>query len=152
MHECGLSFENGAEYVTAAESAVTTAQQVINETLNHALEIFLTPAIRERLRKGAADPVIAALLRSGSVAELQTYLVGECLRNAAVVETINRFLKRVVVKTIRLADFKPTSGTIERDQIAEVAQQFQRFLERELDSVREDGDAGGDILPVLQVE
>jgi hypothetical protein len=152
VHECGLSFENAPQHVTSAETAVTDARQLIGETLDQALALFLTPAVRQRLSQGAADPAIAQLLRCASVADLRLYLVGACLRDTGIVATINRYLKRVVVKAVHLADFKPASATIERDQIADVAHQFQRFLERELDSARAAGDADGDTLPVLRVE
>lgn len=152
VHECGLSFENATRYQHKTEVAVAEARQLVDDTLDSALGIFLTPAIRASLSQGAADPVIAALLRFQSVADLRGYLVSECLRNPSVVETINRYLKRVVVKKIRLADFKPASGTIEREQIAEVARQFQQFLERELDSIQQGGGSDGNVLPVLQVE
>ena len=67
-----------------------------------------------------------------------------------MVQTINHYLKRIVVKKVRIADFKPPTTTIEKEQIVDVAIAFQAFLEEQLQSIAA-GEAS-DALPMLQVE
>jgi hypothetical protein len=61
---------------------------------------------------------------------------------------INRYLKRIVVKRVKIADFKPKAGTIEKDQIRSVAEEFRRFLESQFSG----GEGDDDSLPMLQLE
>ena len=111
------------------------------------LEVLLTPAVRERLRQGQAEPGIANLLGCDTVEKLRAFLVPAVLRDTVLVGAINRYLKRVVIKKVRLTEFKPTTGTIERDQINAIAEQFRQFLAAQLASIGADGDT----LPMLQV-
>ena len=39
------------------------------------------------------------------------------------------FLKRVVVKTVRMEDFRPAKSMVERGEIEHVVGEFRRFLE-----------------------
>ncbi len=73
---------------------------------------------------------------------------GDAAQAAALVEAVNRYLKRIVVKRVKLADFKPSVGTIERGQIGEVTEEFRQYLEDQIADV----DDGEDTLPMLQIE
>jgi hypothetical protein len=92
--------------------------------------------------------VLAGLLQCASAAEVQTYLVRACLANPVVVDIINRYLKRIVLKRVKIADFRPPVSTIEKDQIATLVQEFRKYLEEQLDSI----EVSGDTLPMLQLE
>lgn len=147
-HECGLSFQNASEHLEAAESAAKEARTLLEEALDRKLEVFLNPAVRERLHQGESEPVIANLLNGKSLAELRAYLVGASLADASIVEIINRYLKRISVKRVKIADFKPSIGTVEKGQIAGLAQEFQGYLEGHLKEIAGDDDT----LPMLQIE
>ena len=71
-----------------------------------------------------------------------------CLEDAAIVDIVNRYLKRIVLKRVKIADFRPPVSTIEKDQIATLAQEFRKYLEEQLDSI----EASSDTLPMLQLE
>jgi hypothetical protein len=45
---------------------------------------------------------------------------------------------RVVVRTVRLQDFKPTKATVERSEMETVVQEFRRFLEAAVDGEEKD--------------
>ena len=53
---------------------------------------------------------------------------------------LNRYLKKIVVKVVKLTDFKPSANTIEAEQVTAVAQEFQQFLEKALDEVKSSED------------
>ena len=82
----------------------------------------------------------------------QARIANETLRAAladpTVVETINRYLRRIAVKRVKLADFRPSSTTIEQEQVAQVAAEFQRYLEQQLADIQGDDDT----LPMLRLE
>jgi hypothetical protein len=52
---------------------------------------------------------------------VRAYLVAAVLADASIVDTINRYLKRIAVKQVKVADFKPSTNTVEKNQIAAIA-------------------------------
>ncbi len=150
VHKCSLSFKNYNDLLQRAAQAEEEAQILFNDAIEHKMEVFLNPAIQERLKQGQDDPTIATLLRCSTVNDIRAYLTKKCLEDPSIVEAIDRYLKRIVVKKVRIADFKPTINIVEKEQIVDLALEFQAFLERQLESVL--GDGSGDTLPMLEVE
>ena len=148
IHECGLDFTNADAWIRAGEEAVAEARSLFDSTYNRKVEIFLNPAIRERLQQGDSEPLIASLLKHDDVVDLRAFLVEAVLKDQSLIDTINRYLKKITVKRVRLADFKPSMSTVEREQIGSIAQEFKQYLEEQLQSI--DGDEN--TLPMLQVE
>jgi hypothetical protein len=150
VHKCGLSFENYNDLLQRAAQAEKEAQRLFNDAIEHKMEVFLNPAIQERLKQGQDDPTIATLLGCNTVNDIRVYLTKKCLEDPSIVETINRYLKRIVVKKVRIADFKPNINIVEKEQIVDLALEFQAFLEQQLESAL--GDESADKLPMLQLE
>ena len=148
LHECGLSFVNALSYAQTAESAAKKAGQMIGEAFRRKMEVFLNPAVRERLEQGKSEPSIAGLLACKTSGELRAYFVKTVQETPGIVDIINKYLKRIVVKRVRIADFRPEVGTIQKDQIREVAEEFGRFLETQFT----DNEGDDDSLPMLQLE
>jgi hypothetical protein len=148
QHECGLSFENAADFVKKAENLATKAQPLFDAGVNAKIEVFLNPTVRSRLEQGKSEKAIVKILAAKDLAGVRAVLVKACLDDPSVVDIINRYLKQIVVKPVKLTDFKPSTSTVEKDQIPALAQEFQRFLEKEIAEV----DKGGQVLPMLQIE
>ncbi len=148
VHECGLTFAIAGEHLAAAQDAARRGRELLDNTLDGKLAVFLNPAIRERLAQGQSDPLIAGLLGCPDVAAVRSYLAGRALAEPGIVAAINRYLRQIVVKRVSLAAFKPSSATVEAGQIAAVVREFQAFLEAQLASIGGDSDT----LPVLQIE
>jgi len=147
-YESRLTFHNADETIEQAESAVANAERLVQEALDRKLVVFINPAVRERLQQGEAEPVIAGLLKRDTVDDLRAYVVPVCQSEAGFVDIVSRYLKRIVVRRVRLADFKPTLTTVEKQQVAIVAEEFEAFLSRQLDELDNDDDS----LPMLQLE
>jgi len=148
QHECGLSFQNAGDLVKKAGDLAAKAQSLFDAGINSKIEIFLNPTVRNRLEQGKSEKVIVKILAAKDVASVRAVLVKACLDDPSVVDIINRYLKQIIVKIVKLAKFKPSMGTVEKDQIPALAQEFQKFLEKELAEV----DKGGQVLPMLQIE
>lgn len=146
FHECGLSFANSSQYVKEAAAAADRARELVNQSLTRKLEVFFNPAIRQRLEQGKSEPAIDQLLACSDRQQLQSYLVNAVQENPRLVALINHYLKRIIVKQVRLADFKPSIRTIQPDQIAKVVADFNHFLEQQFDQT------DADSLPMLQLE
>lgn len=148
VHECGLTFQNGQKSIAAADAALQQAREVFNSTFDRKLAVFQNPAVRERLEQGKTEKIIAGILVAGDLAGLRKLLVEAANRDPSIVDVINRYLKKIVVKAVRLSDFTPSATTIEKDQVSAVTQEFQQFLEKALDEVK----GGKDVLPMIQFE
>ncbi|HYB04190.1 MAG TPA: hypothetical protein VED17_07000 [Nitrososphaerales archaeon] len=148
VHECGLSFENAGEHCMNAERAAVEARNLLDSGLTGKVEIFLTAAVRERLQQGKSEKVIAEIIECGNVSELRSVLVRWCLTDPSIVDTINRYLKRIIVKEVNIADFKPSLWTIEKSQVSTVTKEFERFLETQLNGIEVDEET----LPMLRLK
>jgi len=148
LHECGLSCQNGQGFITTAESVLQRARELFDTTFHRKLAVFQNAAVRERLEQGKGEKIIARVLACGDLAALRKLLVEAVLKDPIIVDVINRYLKKIVVKVVKLSDFKPSANTIEADQVTAVAQEFQHFLEKALDEVK----GGKDVLPMIQIE
>ena len=86
------------------------AEAELSGALDRKVEVFLNPAIRERLDQGKQEKGIADLLAKTTLPELRGFLV----KNASLelVQTINRYLKNIVTKNVKLTEFKPSLTTI----------------------------------------
>ncbi len=148
VHECGLSFQNASEHLTEIAGTAADADSIFNVAFNGKLEIFMNPTIQERLEQGKSEPIIAGLLKAKTVDEVRGYLVKECIKNPSIIDIIQRYLKRIQMKKVRIADFKPSITTVEKQQIPTVVQEFQKYLEDELQGVEKEKD----FLPMLKLE
>lgn len=148
IHECGLIFEDASDVRERSTNATEKAQSQFDQTLDGNISILMTPAIIQRLEQGRDDPVIAGILKCKTLSELRAYLVRTCLEENTAVGTINRYLKRISVKPVKLTDFKPSLNAIEKEQIPQLAQEFHQFLEEQMHSIEADDET----LPILQIE
>lgn len=148
IHSCQLTFANASDKLQHAESVTKKAADLFEASFRSKIEVLLTPAIRERLRQGESEASIKAILQARDGDSLAPAIVALTQSDPELVETINRYLKKIVVKSVRLSDFRPSSTTIEEGQIKDIAKEFERFLDAELRSI----DSGEDGLPILQVE
>ncbi|HQE49072.1 MAG TPA: hypothetical protein PKV93_06945 [Fervidobacterium sp.] len=148
LHECGLSFNSAYIHMQTAEKAVKEANQLVDETFRRKMEVLLNPAIKQRLEQGKHEPVLAALLACKTVDDLRAYLVKAVRENPGIVDLINKYLKRIVVKRVKITDFRPKITTIQKEQIRSVAEEFGRFLESQFTQEEDDSDT----LPMIQLE
>lgn len=145
VHECCLTFETCNQQVQHAEQVCQQAEAELSGALDRKVEVFLNPAIRARLDQGKQEKGIADLLAKTTLPELRGFLV----KNASpkLVQTINRYLKNIVTKNVKLTEFKPSLTTIEPNQAPQVVKEFEAFLDKQFKSV-----SGDDTLPMLHIE
>jgi len=147
-HECELSFGNADEILKDAESAVALLQNALDESIDSKLGILLSPKIKERLQHGISEKIISDILACDDVSKLRIVIMNTCLTDQSAIEIINRYLKRVVVKNVKMSEFKPSIKTIEKDQIPTVVKEFEQYMRNSISEIEEDKD---DVLPMLQL-
>ena len=148
LHQCGLTFANVLTYAQAAKNSAKKAGQLLDEAFRRKMEVFLSPVVRKRLEQGKSEPSIAGLLECKTTGELRAYFVKALQEKHDIVDIINKYLKRIVIKRVRISDFRPEVGTIQKDQIVNVTEEFGRFLETQFN----DSEGDDDSLPMLQLE
>lgn len=146
IHDCGLSFQDYAQHMQHADAKAEEAKRHFEHSINTRFGAFLNEAIRSRLEQGAAEKSIAKLLECDSLENIRAYLVKAALEDGSFIKTINKYLKKIVVKRVEMAQFSPKAKTIERDGLEGVVDDFRNFLEDQFQEI-ESGD--GD-LPMLQ--
>jgi hypothetical protein len=148
IHECGLTCSNAESFIIHADSALKQAQEVFQLTFDRKLSVFLNPAVRERLEQGKSEKIIVRILGASDLTALRKLLVDATIKDPTIVDIINRYLRKMLVKVIKMSDFKPSTTTIEKEQVSVVAQEFQHFLEKALDEIK----GGKDVLPMIQID
>lgn len=147
-HRCGLAIGSTPDLMELARNIKNKAYGTLNSALDGKLDVFFNDTIRKRLQQGKDEPVIHAMLQCDTVPKLRTYLISESLSNQDLVETVNRYLMKIIVKKVKLTEFKPGKTVVEQKQIADLALEFQRYLEDEIESIIKDDES----LPMLQIE
>lgn len=152
IHTCGLTFQNAQEHIQRAEQAAGQAQKLVDETIERKMQVLLNPAVRERLDRMRDDERIAALLDASDALRLRSALMPMIIEQPEFADTLARYLKKIVVRHVRLADFKPSVQTIERTQVDSVVEEFRAFLESafHVDRAKESG--SDDTLPMVEIE
>ena len=108
----------------------------------------MNPTVRERLKQGKFEPQVEKMLACQGVEELRSFLIQAVLKDPSIIQIINRYLKRIIVKRVKLSEFKPSVSTVEKANIPMLAREFEQYLEQAMEEI-EDGE---DILPMLQIE
>ena len=147
---CPLTLENAGDWLARADAVVERARGAVHAALLDKASLLASPALRERLAQGAGEPFIDGLLAAGTAEDVaeylaQTFRVPETRKVSDPVELLARYLKKLRVRKVRLADFKPSKRTVERADVEAVVAEFRRFL---LDGLA----AGEDELPVVELE
>jgi hypothetical protein len=154
-HSCGLSFANFSAYIAHARNAETEALEFYNKSINDKLQIFLNPAIRERLEQGKKEKIIAQILGCSNTSDIRDLLISKVQKDPKIVDIINRYLKKIMVKKVKLSDFNPANKTVEKEQIDQLGGQLRDFLMSQLNElIAELKEAGEDedTLPMLVLE
>jgi len=148
IHECSLSFNNYSSLQKEIDEVRSAASLIFDSTIDGKLKVFLNAEVKKRLEQGKSEKIIASLLKCSSVEEIRSVLVESILEDPSLVDVINRYLKRIVVKGVTLTDFKPSMSIIEKSQVEQIAKEIQDFLKNHFDTMEvEDG-----ALPMLKLE
>jgi len=147
VHNCGIAFGNYKTLLNNAKEARALSEGSMNDTFTRMAEFFLSPSIRERFKLAKQDSIIKGLLACESVEEMKQHLIKACADGDGFVASITRYLKKVIVKPIKISTFTPSSRTIEREKIPLIVEEFRQFLEAQFDEREKD-----DAVPVIQLE
>jgi hypothetical protein len=128
---------------------MSDCQEVQINSLHDKAALIHSDALRERLAQGKEHDFIAGLLKAKTTNDVSEYFVqtlgGEEVGEPDPIELLSRYLKKIQVIKLRLADFQPSKRTLESADVDQVVVEFESFLRDALQ-------AGEDELSVLELE
>jgi hypothetical protein len=128
-----LSLENAKHWIEAAKTTLEGCLAALQEVLLDRAKLLFSEALRSRLEQGKGEPFIDELLAAKSSEHLADILVEQLsnAENSAVeekLELLRRYLKRIIVRKVRLRDFKPGKRTLEERDVDRVVDEFREFI------------------------
>ncbi|MBC8504218.1 MAG: hypothetical protein H8D34_05135, partial [Chloroflexi bacterium] len=147
--ECPLTFENTDDWFEKTQASLDDCQTILMDALNEKANLLRSDALKERLSQGKEHKFISGLLSAGSIDAINQHLI-EYLGNDQIespdpINLLARYLKKIRVHKLRLADFRPSKRTLEAEDVDQVVNEFDAYLRNALDS-------SDDELPVIEIE
>src|SRR5208337_4301957 len=129
---CSLHVDDAHQLVAEAEEAVERARKVVRSSLVNMASLLRQPALRSLLEQGKNEPFIAEVLAAPDDDTLADILAERIAADPGNARLLARYLKRIVVRVIRLSDFKPSKTKVDKGDIEAVVGEFHEFLETAL--------------------
>ena len=142
---CPLHVDEAQQWVDAAEQAQERASGVVRAALVSMANLLRQPALRNLLQQGEREPFVTEVLKAPDAEKLADLLAEGIPADPANARLLAKFLKRIVVKVVRLQDFHPSKATVEKGDIETVVGEFRKFLEAAVDG---DGKSQSTILEI----
>lgn len=142
---CPLHIDEAETWVAAAEKVLEFAKGAVRSALVGIANLLRQPALRTLLQQGQKEAFVTEVLSAPDAEKLADILVDRVPADPAYTQLLARYLKKIVVKVIRLQDFQPSKAMIERADIDTVVGEFRRFLETAVDG---EGDIQSTILEI----
>jgi hypothetical protein len=145
-----LTLENASEWINASNRCLLDCQAALQTALLDKAALLFSDALRSRLAQGQGEPFIDTLLNADSPQSLARVLVDELSGSSdgdteKKLELLCRYLQRITVRKVHLSDFRPSKHTLEKDDVLQIVQEFERFLSKEFAA------GGEDELPVIEL-
>jgi hypothetical protein len=130
---CPLHMDEAETHIAAAEDALEQATRVVRSALVNMASLLRQPALRSLLEQGRQEKFIADVLAAVNDEKLADLLAERIPADPSNAQLLAKYLKRIVVKVVRLQDFQPTKTKVEKGDIETVVREFRKFLEAALD-------------------
>ncbi len=126
---CSLDMDRADDLIREANEAAERARSVVRHELVSVAGLLRQPALWSHLEQGRKEPFIAEVLATADAGSLADLLADRLPGHPERASLLAKFLRRVVVRTVRIEDFRPAKSTIEKAEIEQVVGEFRRFLE-----------------------
>jgi hypothetical protein len=126
---------------------VARSEEALEEALLDKAKLLHSQALLDRLAQGKGETFIGGLLAKDSPEALVVFLCEELTGpdTGKAIALLQRYLKKINVRQVYLADFRPSKRTLEASDVDQIVGEFRDFLEDELT-------ADADELPIIELE
>jgi len=135
--ECPLQVDDAEWLVREAERTEDQAKSLVRNSVVSAAKVFQQPALRSLLQQGQAEPFIAEVLAANDAESLANLLAKQIPSDGNATKLLAKYLKKIQIKVLRLAEFHPSKLTVERQDIDTIVGEFRQFLERAFTQVEQ---------------
>jgi hypothetical protein len=142
---CSLDVDQADDLSREADEAGERARSLVRDELVSVAGLLRQPALWSLLEQGRKEPFIAEMLATTDADSLAGLLAARLPDHPERAGLLAKFVKRVVIKTVRMEDFRPAKSMVEKGEIGQVVGEFRRFLEAAVD-----GD-GADQRTILEI-
>ena len=125
---CPLQVDEAEQHIEQAEVVERQATALVHGVLVAVAKLLQQPALRSLLEQGKAEAFIAEVLAAADPEALATILATRLSASPDCAKLLAKYLKKIQVTPVRLADFHPSQSTIERENIEQVVEEFREFL------------------------
>ena len=130
---CPLHVDDAHQLVADTELAIEQATKVVRSSLVNLASLLRQPALRALLEQGKGEPFVAEVLKAPDDDTLADILAQRIAADPGNAKVLAKYLRRIVVKVIRLQEFKPSRTKVEKSDIETVVGEFRKFLETAVD-------------------
>jgi hypothetical protein len=139
-----LSLSDAMPFLEGLSGLVADCTNALWRALLEKAELLGSDSLRERLQQGSSEPYIAGLLQCPDAEALAHWLMES--DDPAPAKLLARYLKKIRVQRLKLADFDPGRRTLEKSaDVEEVTRAFRTYL---LNALKADDDE----LPIIELE
>ncbi len=146
ISDCDMTLENAKNLIVRADEAPDKAMSLLRNKIGEKAGLLMSGALRKNLEQGKKEHFIGELLKCPDADSLTDFLIEKIGGRPSLADEIKRYLRRIVVKKLKISDFKPSRNTIEKDDVNGIVSEFRTFLESRLKT------DSGDDLPVIELE
>ena len=125
---CTLHIDEAAGLIAAAEEALNHAKGFVRSALLNIANLLRQPSLIGLLKQGRHELFILEVLNAVDADSLGDVLSKGISSNPQHAVLLGKYLKKILVKIIRLQDFHPSKATIEKGDIEKVVSEFRQFL------------------------
>ncbi len=126
---CPLLEDQADALIRASKKAGEQARSLVRAELISVAGLLCQPALWSLLEQGRKEPFIAEVLATTDAGSLADLLARRLAGEPDLARLLAKFLCQVVVKVVRLSDFRPSKAMIEAGDVEAVVEEFRQFLE-----------------------
>lgn len=130
--DAGNVIAAAANWLEEARRAQEQSGELYRAQVARHAAALMSPKMRALLEQAKEESFIRQVLDPADETGLAEFLVSELSGDPAKAKLIDKYLKKIRVVRVRLADFKPGVQTVGRDELAQLVEAFRRFLDERL--------------------
>lgn len=130
--DCGNLIAEAGGWLDKAKDVAGQAVEVFRVQVERHAAMLQSTQLRQLLEQGKGDPFVAEILGARNKPALADLLVAELSADPGKVKVLNKYLKKIRVKRVKLSDFDAGMETIGPEDLDKVVAAFRKFLQDQL--------------------
>ena len=130
---CPLQLDQAEALIREAKETLEEARSRVRAELVAAAGLLRQPALWSLLEQGRTESFLAEVLATPDATALAELLAARLPDHPERARLLAQYLKRVVIRVVRMQDFRPSQAMVEKGDIERVVGEFRQFLRAAVD-------------------